>query len=218
MDSCYASVRSTHPGWNSQLLAVSALMLSFCRACAFVNSGSSAKVHCDVWKTDSRMPFPLSLVRLSATCCGPGIQRHSEQEDSSCNVSFKDNKSRAARGSWGRLSLSKQEKATRASMTKMVGQLETCLSPLRTENGGSHFTQNGPHKLSMFETKSCWRSPHGSWTPDNAPARTTGTRNANNCQCRCAKFGQADIQWLVSWQRFPLKKCWCYIGYSGLPS
>lgn len=91
MDNCYASVLSTQPGWNPQLLAVSALILLSKHILKSI----------EMFEKPIQEHHFLCLLQsiYQQHTVGPGMQRHSEQEDSSCNVSFKDYKSRAGRRS-----------------------------------------------------------------------------------------------------------------------
>ena len=107
------------------------------RARTACKSVSSTSDHCADEKTLLRTPLSLSFVRPSATCCDPGNHRHKAAFASSCNGSFKDMRSKAVRRSCGKLSLSRHEHATRASMTNTIGQLAACRSQLRMQKNAS---------------------------------------------------------------------------------
>ena len=70
MDNCYASDRSTHPGWNPQLLAVSGLMLCVEHAHFLIPDLAPRSIE----MTDSRTPCPLLVT--------PNYQQHAAARES----------------------------------------------------------------------------------------------------------------------------------------
>lgn len=159
MDNCYASDRSTHPGWNLQLLAVSAWMVCVERAHFLIPNLASRSIE----MTDSRTPFPLLVT--------PNYQQHAAARESNDIVSkridfatfFKDSKSRAS-------CRAIEERPTFQKSRQTC--IDDCLSQWRTEKMKGHgFHTRWPGQILHCRCSKQWQR----LTPDNALVSTNWT-------------------------------------------